>query len=161
MYKIIVSILLIFSGFQNIVGAEVKCNEKGNLYINQKIINNGDDVVFENEALFPLRTIFENLGAIVDWEENTQSVSIDYNHNKYLCELKAPNPDFPDVKYIYVKDISNNEYFLLTPMSTGGMYRIINDSIYLYEDTGKRLFEAMGCQVDIRMNEIYISNMGV
>ena len=158
MHKIIISILIIISCFQNIIGTEAKCMEKGNLYINKKMINNGDDVLFENEALFPLRTIFENLGATVGWEEKTQSVSIDYNNNKYLCELKAPNPDFPDMKYIYIKNISNNKYLILTQMSTGGMYKIIDDRIYLYEDTGKRLFETIGCQIDISTNEIHISN---
>ena len=92
MYKFIASILLIISCFQSVICTEVKCMEKGNwekgnLYINQKLINNGDDVLIRgNEVLFPLRTIFENLGATVDWDEETQNLSIDYNHNKYLWE---------------------------------------------------------------------------
>lgn len=43
-------------------------------------------------------------------------------------------------------------------MSIGGMYKIIDDRIYLYEYTGKILFETIGCKVDIKGNELYISN---
>ena len=159
MYKFISSILLIISCFQSIICTEVKCMEKGNwekgnLYINQKLINNGDDVLIRgNEVLFPLRTIFENLGATVDWDEETQNLSIDYNHNKYLCELEAAEPASPDMKYIHMIDISNNKYLILTQMSTGGMCTIIDDRIYLYRLSGEILFETMGCAVDIDVEQ--------
>lgn len=76
------------------------------------------------------------MGATVNWTEETQCVDIDYNGNSYLCELKAPNPDFPELKYIYVNDICSNRYFTLTTVSNGAMYKIIDDIIYLCEYMG-------------------------
>lgn len=38
-------------------------------------------------------------------------------------------------------------------MSGSGAYCIINDRTYLYQETGKRLFEALECKVEINSNE--------
>ena len=132
----------------------------GTLIVNQKTVEKKASVIIKNEVLFPLRTIFEELGAKVNWIENTGETEIVFNDKIYLCEIKAPNSFFPNNKYIYIKDVQNNCYFYLTPMSMGGSYEMINDRTYLHQETGKRLFEAMGCivEIDLENQIVNISN---
>ena len=142
--------LLIFSFF--IVNMRVSAMDEWNLIINQKKVENASSIIFEYKTVwFPLRTVFEELGATVNWIEETGDTKIIYKDKEYLCEIKAPNPYFPETKYIYIKNVQNDNYFLLTSMSIGGVFTMIDDRIYLWQDTGIRLLEALGCQVNVDM----------
>lgn len=172
--KIIWAIVLMVFCFISAVNAEEKEMLIGTLYVNEKIVNSTDNVIFFNdkiienngaisylnETLFPFRTIFEELGAQVIWMEETNDVQIIYKGKSYLCERKAPNDKFPENIFLYVKDEQNDRYIYLNPMGFAGNFQIINDRIYLSEDTGKRLFETFGCKVSIdsELKKVSISN---
>lgn len=109
-------------------------------------------------AYLPFRAIFEALGATVDWETETNNIIINYLGEFYICE-------FDEFIKISNENISNGAlgtYLRLHPMASGGTYEMINDTIYLLQDTGQRLYEALGCSVEIdlpnRVLKIYAPN---
>ena len=155
--SMVIFVFVLFASFQ-IISAENTTMDKGYLYINGVLIEKTDTVLAERRAIFlPLRTIFETLGATVDWREDTGNVIITYKEESYICYIKEPNPGY--LKLFYVKNQRIGKHLYLTAMSTGGGFCIINDRIYLYEQTGERLLEALGCKVEIDSNmrivEIY------
>ena len=149
MKKILILLVLLIGCIFTPSYAEENGRTAGILFLNQTKIEHKDTVLFTGEVLFPLRTVMEQLGANVIWHEDTGNIDIVYKNKKYLCEIQAPNPMFPEIKYIYIKDSLNGNYLHLTKMSIGGLYTLINDRTYLYEETGIRLFEALGCTVEI------------
>lgn len=135
-----------------IVNAEDTMTNQYLLYVNGTLIEATDSVtVKDKEILFPIRTIFESLGATVNWQEETGNILITYNDELYICYTKEPNPGYS--KYFYIKKKSTDEHIYLTAMSTGGAYCMINYRTYLYQETGKRMFEALGCKVEIDSNK--------
>ena len=108
MKKFLISIFIFMFVFTNVISAEplkkisifISEENRGDLYINGNYVDN-DPVLFtiikENETgiikedggetLFPLRTIFENLGAEVNSDETGKNIEILYNGNKYLCSV--------------------------------------------------------------------------
>lgn len=167
MKKLITSLVLCCSVLSVIViiavsntNAEVDMNIMGTIFVDNVEINNKDTIVIsENEMLIPLRTVFEALGSKVVWEENTGNVYFDYAELEYICKFVALNQNFPENKSILIckvenKDsINNADYIQLNPMSADGTYRMINDRTYLYQQTGQRLLEALGCTVDIDLEQ--------
>lgn len=146
-YGMVFISLVLYLSFA-IVNAEDATMNNGYLYVNDILIESENTIQVENqEILFPLRIIFEALGADVDWQKETGHIIIKYNNETYLCYSKEPNQGY--AKYFYVKKENTDEYIFLTPMSTGGAYRMINDRTYLYQETGRRLFEAVGCTVEV------------
>lgn len=144
---IVLIALALYSSF-GMISAEDIIMDKGYLYVNGTFIESEDTIQITNqEILFPLRTIFEALGATVIWQKETGNILIKYNEESFICYIREPNPGY--TKYFYVKKESTNEYIYLTNMSAGGAYCILNDRTYLYQETGKRLFEALECHVEI------------
>ena len=103
----------------------------------------------------PLPDALEVLGSIVICDESTGDVYFDYLGENYICQLRALNPYFPEKKNIMICKIKNKgsiynkDYIQLNSMSADGAYRIINDKIYLYQESGQRLLEALGCKVEV------------
>lgn len=162
-YFIILMLFLLYS-FE-LVAAEEQYMNCDTFYVNEVAIESKLDLsrgIFENgvfveseseidwctrDMLIPLRKVFEALGAKVIWQEETKDILIEYNNQTYLCTTFSPNPSFP-TKYFYVDNLQTNESIFLTSMSFGGAYCMINNQTYLYADTAKRLFEAIGCKVE-------------
>lgn len=182
---ILIFLLINFSVF---IGSAVNSDmDKNSLYVNDVLIDaedgiiNGilvegehyvqkdDLIVLENGIhhingiFFPLRTIFEALGATVDWQEETGDIIIQYRGEYYLCYTQVLNAEIPSEKLFFIKKKNTEEYLYLNPMSMGGICYIINNRIYLSEDTGKQLFEALNCTVEIaqEMGTLKICDQGV
>ncbi len=119
----------------------------GTLYVNGTLIEAEDTVRVHDEIVLPLRRIFESLGAVVEWNEETEDIIIDYHDESYVCYTKELNPKTG--KYFFIKKEGTDEYIYLNPMASGGVYCMINDRIYLYQVTSEYLFKAMGCKVEI------------
>lgn len=144
---------------QNEVVNEVQEKKKGTLLINGVAVDNENTVMIEGGALFPLKTIIEKLGGTVTQSDEDGNIEIVYRSSTYLCEIKSPNPEYSE-KDICIKNKQSDKYLYLNPMGFGGGFKMINDSIYLYQEAGKRLFEALGCKVEIDFehNILSISN---
>ena len=153
---------------------------RGDLYINGNYVDN-DPVLFtiikENETgiikedggetLFPLRTIFENLGATVNSDETGKNIEILYNGNKYLCSIfyhevavVSNDENLYDGKYYMIRifDTKNNDYVYLNDMSDFGVCTIVNGHIYLFQDDAEHLFNELGFEVstDIENRIVHI-----
>ena len=144
---------------QSIVYAEDYKN-KGDIYIdNIKIDNDANILIQDNEMIIPLRTVLEGIGSKVEWEENTGNIYFDYKGIDYVCVFKALNPDFPENKNILISEaknqnsIYNSDYISLNPMSAEGSYCMINDRTYLKQQTGQYLLKALGCDLEINIEE--------
>lgn len=141
-------IVMLFGVLCTTANAESVNASRGHLYVNDVLVESSDTVLIkENMMLFPLRTIFEELGASVNWDKETGNTEILYDRKSYTCFIKEPNPGYN--KYFYVRDNSTEQYIYLTNMSFGGLYFIINDRTYLYSDTAEHLFKSLGCRVEI------------
>lgn len=147
-------------------GINVLATENGLLYINKNQINKDDTVLYyNNQMLFPLRRIFEELGATVNWDDVEKHTIIEYDDEKYISKTAPANRYFPDIKAITVQNIKNlgktefSSFIQLNSMGVSGSFCIINDYTYLYQDTAERLFKAFGCkvEVDIENKTVYIS----
>lgn len=153
---------------------------RGDLYINGNYVDN-DPVLFTTvkdnetnsmpkgwgESLFPLRTIFENLGATVNSDETGKNIEILYNGNKYLCSIfyhevavVSNDENLYDGKYYMIRifDTKNNDYVYLNDMSDFGVCTIVNGHIYLFQDDAEHLFNELGFEVstDIENRIVHI-----
>lgn len=139
--------------------AEDDMYNKGTIYVNNvEVINEATTLVSDNEMFIPLRTVLEALESTVTWEESTGNIYFDFKDQNYICKLrKLERENFPPLCFIQIckvenKDsINNADYIQLHPMSADGSYCMINDRTYLYPQTGQRLLEALGCTVEMDM----------
>ena len=174
--------------FTNVISAEplkkisifISEENRGDLYINGNYVDN-DPVLFTTvrdnetnsmpkgwgESLFPLRTIFENLGATVNSDETGKNIEILYNGNKYLCSIfyhevavVSNDENLYDGKYYMIRifDTKNNDYVYLNDMSDFGVCTIVNGHIYLFQDDAEHLFKELSFEVstDIENRIVHI-----
>lgn len=115
------------------------------------VINKDLPLIYNEQLLLPLRSIFESLGARVTWYSDTGKIMIEYAGEVYICKFwYAETVDkFMTVESSSIDNGALGHYIQLEPMSGSGAYEMINDRTYLYEETGRRLFEALGCTVEI------------
>ena len=139
----------------------------GTLYVNGSRVNSNDTVLYyDNCILFPMRRVFEEIGAQVAWNEIEQNTVITYNEEQYVCKISPINEYVPNIKALTVqnkKNLGRNDfasYIQLNNMGVRGSFCIINDYTYLYQDTAERLFTTLGCKVEIDTNSksVYISS---
>ena len=188
MKKFLISIFIFMFVFTNVISAEplkkisifISEENRGDLYINGNYVDN-DPVLFTTvkdnetnsmpkgwgESLFPLRTIFENLGATVNSDETGKNIEILYNGNKYLCSIfyhevavVSNDENLYDGKYYMIRifDTKNNDYVYLNDMSDFGVCTIVNGHIYLFQDDAEHLFNELGFEVstDIENRIVHI-----
>ena len=127
---------------------------EGAIYVNDAKLKDVDTAIFYSwqKVLFPLRTTLEALGSLVIWDEGTGNIYFDFEGVAYVCKMKAlPNaPNFIMICEVeHINSILNSDYIQLNPMSADGVYYTINNRKYLYQMTGQRLLEALGCEVII------------
>lgn len=146
---ILLFIIVVIFGFNMCsVFAENIAAENGELYVNEKPVETENTVKFmEGQALFPLRTIYEALGAQINWYDEIREMAIHYNGDVYIGYFASINPDRTPV--ICVRDRQTGKELLLASMTYFGGIYTINNSVYLYEEAGKLLFEQMNCTVNI------------
>lgn len=169
---ILASLFMVSNGYaddRQIQGIEDNMNYyNGSLYINGSEISAKDTILYNknNVMLFPMRRIFEELGAMVDWDDIEQNTVVTYNGEQYVCKISPINEHVPNVKALTIqnkKNLGRNDfasYIQLNNMGVRGSFCIINDYTYLYEDTAQHLFEKLGCKVEIDTNSkaVYISS---
>ena len=177
MKRFLISVFIFMFVFTNVISAEplkkisifISEENRGDLYINGNYVDN-DPVLFTTvrdnetnsmpkgwgESLFPLRTIFENLGATVNSDETGKNIEILYNGNKYLCSIfyhevavVSNDENLYDGKYYMIRifDTKNNDYVYLNDMSDFGVCTIVNGHIYLFQDDAEHLFKELGFEV--------------
>lgn len=164
MKRFLISVFIFMFVFTNVISAEplkkisifISEENRGDLYINGNYVDN-DPVLFTTvrdnetnsmpkgwgESLFPLRTIFENLGATVNSDETGKNIEILYNGKYYM---------------IRIFDTKNNDYVYLNDMSDFGVCTIVNGHIYLFQDDAEHLFKELGFEVstDIENRIVHI-----
>ncbi len=165
---IIISFLILIGIFSNITFGETAMNievntVKNELNINGSKIIRGDLPIWNNEnVLLPMRTILEAIGAIVYWDSNSGNISIDYKDKNFVCKFWENNCSnkYMTVEGDHINNGALKHFVSLNPMSGSGSYEMINDRTYLHQETGKRLFEAMGCivEIDLENQIVNISN---
>lgn len=188
MKKVLISVFIFMFVFTNVISAEplkkisifISEENRGDLYINGNYVDN-DPVLFTTvkdnetnsmpkgwgESLFPLRTIFESLGATVNSDETGKNIEILYNGNKYLCSIfyhevavVSNDENLYDGKYYMIRifDTKNNDYVYLNDMSDFGVCTIVNGHIYLFQDDAEHLFNELGFEVstDIENRIVHI-----
>lgn len=122
----------------------------GDLYINsQKVSADTGKVLFGEDGkgavLFPLRTILENLGAEIEWKEETGDIYVTMKGETYIMQFtpaygmpeNIKNVTMKNIKYITSYDVE--DYIKLNPMSATGICNFINDRTYFYEDGMRRI----------------------
>ena len=188
MKRFLISVFIFMFVFTNVISAEplkkisifISEENRGDLYINGNYVDN-DPVLFTTvrdnetnsmpkgwgESLFPLRTIFENLGATVNSDETGKNIEILYNGNKYLCSIfyhevavVSNDENLYDGKYYMIRifDTKNNDYVYLNDMSDFGVCTIVNGHIYLFQDDSEHLFKELSFEVstDIENRIVHI-----
>ena len=188
MKRFLISVFIFMFVFTNVISAEplkkisifISEENRGDLYINGNYVDN-DPVLFTTvrdnetnsmpkgwgESLFPLRTIFENLGATVNSDETGKNIEILYNGNKYLCSIfyhevavVSNDENLYDGKYYMIRifDTKNNDYVYLNDMSDFGVCTIVNGHIYLFQDDEEHLFKELSFEVstDIENRIVHI-----
>lgn len=138
-------------------GAERLQTEKGVLIINNKQVSNATTVLFGNTAIFPLRTIFEELGALVQWQEETGDVLIFYRDETYICQFRPIPPPNEDAskRHVFIKNIKSKDsnafedHIQLNSMSSTGLAMLVNDHTYLGQETATWLMKYFGFSVEV------------
>ena len=177
-YMFLVAVLVMILGMVGLVVGMQTDSEENMDYIKGTILVNGVEVEAEDTVLirtvtiyertrlgvlttevermlFPMRTILEALGSTVTWDESTGNIFFDFAGEEYVAWFRILTPRSPEDTFVYISKIENmytmrlDEMIQLNPMAGNGIYRIINDRTYLSQDTGQRLFEALGCRVEV------------
>ena len=97
------------------------------------------------------------MGAKVDWDAETEKTILSIQGEQYVCEMRGPDESSPDDdKLLYVKNIKYGDsrllkhHIQLNPMGAGGGYKMIDDRIYLFEDTMRRLLNHFGYELEVK-----------
>lgn len=119
------------------------------LCVDGKTIESENTVRYtDNQVLFPLRTIYEALGADIVWYDELHEMAINYDGTTYMAYMSfVSNDNIPIIRFRYLEN--GNDLLLISPLSRYCRYCNINGSIFIYEDSGRVLFEKMGCNVEI------------
>ena len=149
----------------NILAPNIK--NSGMIYVNNVKLNDEFYISASyNEIIMPLRTILEALGSEVYQEESTGNIYFNYSGINYICKFVPLNSNFPEEKKILISNIEykdstkTSDHIMLNPMGASGSYCMVDNKTYLYRETGIRLFEALGCKVEVDSdtNIVRISN---
>ncbi len=146
------------------VGADT-LSDKGTIFVNNVKLDTVDTIVIDNDEMqVPLRTVLEALGSTVIWEKSTGNVYFDYAGVVYVCRFKMiERENFSPLYFVLICNVANinsernDDYIQLNQMSADGSYHVINDRIYLRQQTAQRLFESLGCKVDIDIEQNILS----
>ena len=152
-----------------------KVYQAGYLCVDGNEVKTGTVMWDETSLWISMDDVFEALGGEViyhedpldvdwklpdDWEpedvgplpfEVIATASIKYQGDEYICWLNS----YSFGTTIAIQNIKNagslnvDDYILLNPMFPDGQYNTIGGKIYLQGDTARRLFEAMGCVVEM------------
>ena len=114
-----------------------------------------DFVVVEPEEwnVVSLSRALEGLGSKIVWEDSTGHAYFELDRIEYVCQFRLLNSQPAGEKQIFIcitdnlGSINNADYIQLNPMAANGLYRIIDDEIYLGPQSAELLFKALGYKV--------------
>ena len=117
------------------------------------MVESPDTVLFDEDSfLMPFRTVLEGIGATVEWDEKTENVTFYYDGNKYSCYTEIREPYSGMALYIKCpikKFAPLSGHLQLNPMSGSGWCYMINDRIYLTEETLTWFLKDIDCDLEI------------
>jgi len=158
---LLVSFIALFA-IMGVVALETRTEgeiiDRGTIFVNGVEIETEDtiliakyflrEITFE-EMLFPLRTILEALGSTVYWEDETRSIFFDFAGVEYVAQLRRLD-HVPGLEFIFVNEVKNPNSRIELHLDGGvSGFRMINNRIYLIGRSGLDLLEALGCRVEI------------
>lgn len=137
---------------------------KGTIYVNDVKLRSKKSALLQREytehLIIPLETIFEVLNFESAVDESTGNIYFDDKGTEYVCRFITPNPNFPENKFMRVSKVEdmnsrNESDFIQLTHSVGsfGWYRMIDDDIYLHQESAQFFLEAFECEVDIDLEE--------
>ena len=133
-----------------------KMEKENGIIVNGILVKEGDSImIIDNHINIPLVSTLNAIGALVETEDDPARMCFEYSGTEYVCEINAPNPSYPEREHIYIGSVEysgsihSTDYILLNPMGYSGGFFRVNEIVYLYQDTGLRLLEALGCEVVI------------
>ena len=123
----------------------------GILKVNNKVINEGEYVKFQNTKVYmPFRTIMEGLGADIEWDNITGSVYMLCNGKEYI--LKTRNG-------FSLYENGGTIDMLLPPPGSYGQYsyKIIDDRIIMDDKTMSVIVSLVDAKIDIDYDKLIIN----
>ena len=154
-------VLLVIMGIvMSKINVEDDMNNRGTILINNVEISSRDTIIYENEVFIPFQAVLEAIGSTVVYDQDTGNIYFDYAGEEYVCAFKASsNSHFPEKASILISTVENRNsrlnvnYIQLHPMGAAEFSRVIDNEVYLYQQTGQRLFEALGYNVVIDVEQ--------
>lgn len=101
MKNILLMCILLFGNISNPINVPTNEMPRITIYINEEVVKCDMPLIGEKTVCLPLVTILKKLGADIEENKETDSIYFTYLGIEYRCEMKAPNPSYPETKYIY------------------------------------------------------------
>ena len=152
----ILSCVIVF----NLLAGGRRMESVGIVYVNDVVIQTemSEGLSFVRSP-FPFLEILEAIEVAEIVEASEEKIFFNFAGIEYVCQFVQINPHF-EQKYILISEVANlssrmtnDDFIQLNPMSADGDFVRLNDKVYLYRETGQRLFEALGCRVEIDMEQ--------
>lgn len=161
-HVLLMILVILLEGIVVAHGSDI--SESGKIYVNNNELIETESPIFrDDEVLLPLRSILENIGATVTWNQDLYEINIEYNANSYICKFWDKDTSN---RYITIEnnDIINGalgKYVKLEPMSGSGSYEIINDRVYLPQKTFEYLLTEFNCvlKINFEQNGVYVNQI--
>lgn len=155
MKKFVLLICAIFFMYYNVVGNDMR--KFGNIYINQTELNCDDYFIVENsKGWVPFRIVLEGINSKVSYDAKTQNVYFSFDNEQYICqcsdEIQGEKYNYHFINIKNVKNMKSSEfsdYIQLSNWGANGVYRIINNRIYISQETATYLFKALGYNIKL------------
>lgn len=153
--KKIVGILLIIMFVINNVSVFASNTECGDSIVGNDKIDVSSSVYFiDNDTWIPLRSVFESIGAQVEWNSNERKILIYYNNENYVALLDDydSNSEYNKIcicKSKYEDCFLDGLFIQMSSFGSYGYYRMINDMTYVDNYNMIRLLYYFGYYIDI------------
>ncbi len=133
----------------------------GNIYINQIELNCEDYFIVENgKGWVPFRSVLEGLNSNVSYDKETKKIYFLFNNEQYICqcgdEIQGEKYNYHFITIKNVENIKSSElsaYIQLSNWGANGVYRVINNRIYISQETTKNLFNGLGYNIELDFDE--------
>lgn len=104
-----------------------------------------EDWYMARQIFVPMRTVLENIDIKVDYDAITGDIILTSKDKTYICETR--DDSYIRYKSMCIKDSAVNVVERADYFMSDVYYEIINDSIYLYQESATELFRKLGCDI--------------
>ena len=143
----------------NSLTREERMMSVGTIYINDTVLQTevSKGISFVRSP-FPFLEILEAIEVAEIVEASEEKIFFNFAGVEYVCQFVQLNPVSENIvmlvtKVVDMDSLNNDDFIQLNPMSGSGSFAVSNDRVYLFWETGQRLFEALGCRVEIDMEQ--------